>query len=319
LFLQAKHECNKRTREGLEKCVEFLTGALAADPNYAASHSAMAEALVLMAVQGEAPPSEMMPKAKASAVRALQCDANLGEAHVLLGIIAAMYEWDMQGAEAEFLRALEIAPNSPQALNWFSIVCLTPSARFDEAIAHLSRAQDLDPLSLMVATSLGYTLSAAGRTQDGLTCLRQAIELEPGFPMTRWALGLIYQELGNIGGAITEFETACELSGKMAFALGSLGHACAVSGRTDRALQVLAILQQQRKHRYVPALDIGLVYAGLQQPSEALTWFDRAYNERCAWLSRIRVDPRLRTLRAEERFAHILRKIGAQPPSDLSG
>lgn len=318
LFLQAKYQCDKRTRGGLEKCVAYLTAALEADPKYAAAHAALAEAFVLMAVHGEAPPGDMMPQAKASALRALKYDESRAEAHVLLGIVAAMYEWDLPGAEAEFLSALEMAPNSPHALNWFSIVCLTPSGRFDEAIAHLTCAQDIDPLSLTVATSLGYTLAAAGRTEDGLACLLQAIDLEPGFPMTRWALGLVYQQLGNVRNAIAEFEAACDLSGRMAFALGSLGHVCAVSGGTERALQVLNILHQQRKHFYVPALDIGLIYAGLRQPSEALAWFDRAYDERCAWLSRIRVDPRLRTLRTEEQFARILRKIGAQPLSGLS-
>jgi serine/threonine protein kinase/tetratricopeptide (TPR) repeat protein len=312
LYLKGRYYWNRRTGETLQKAAEYFQQAIGKDPGYALAWAGLADCYALYGFYGARPPREAIPRAKEAATRALAIDDRLAEPHAALGYVKTHYDWDWPGAEREFQRAIELNPSYATAHQWYSIH-LQETGRLDEAVAEAKRAQDADPLSLMVSSVAGRTFYFARLYDQSIQQLRKTLEMDPNFPRAHWFLAMAYEQVARQDEAIAECQKALSLSGREPAVLGVLGHAYAVSGRTAQARKVLAELKDLSKQRYVAPFDIALVYAGLGDKVHALEWLTKAYQDHSVGVTWIKVDPRFDGLRGEPSFQDLLRRMNLSP------
>jgi len=320
LYLRGRHEWNKRTEDGLLRSLEYFQEAIDKDPGYARAHAGLADSYVLLGVYGIRPPSEVMPKAKATASRALeeaaeasvpgQADTGLAAVHTTLGCVKAVYDWSWAEAERHFRQAIERDPKYPTAHHWYAMNCLVPMRRFEEATREIRLAQESDPLSPAIQASLGLVHYFAGRLVEAAAALKKTLEADPGFAMAHFFLGQTYLQMERADDALAALGNASRLSPASAEFRAGLGSACALAGQADRARRILEELKQRRRERYVSAALIAEVHAGLGETEEALSWLGEAEQERSPELCWIGVRPAFSRLRAHPRFAELVRTIG---------
>jgi tetratricopeptide (TPR) repeat protein len=250
-----------------------------------------------------------MPKSKSAALRALQIDDSLGEVHATLAYIEMIYDWNWVKSEEDFKRSIEINPNYAQAHHWYALH-LAAMGREDESVAEMKRAQELDPLSLIINTNVGWVLYFAGRYDAAVEQLRKALELDLDFFVAHWELGLAYDQEGLNEEARSEFQKARMFSPSNPVILASLGEADAGSGRRNEAREILNQLTQLSKQQFVSPYVIAVLTVALGANDEAFQWLERAYEQRDNNLILLKVDPRLRTIRSDPRFQDLLRRIG---------
>ncbi len=311
LYLKGRYYWNKRTGQGLKKGIEYFQQAIEKDPTYALAYAGLADCYNLLSLYGVFPPKETMPRAKAAAMRALEIDNTLAEAHTSLAYAKLYYDWDWAGAKREFLRALELNPNYATAHHWYHEY-LTAMGWFEESHAEILQAQELDPLSLIISTDVGWGLYYARRYDQAIEQLRKTIEMDPTFAVAHFILGLCYGQKGLFKESAAEIQKAIAILGDnpLALAVGVLGHAYAVSGKKDRALKVFEQLKDLSKRCYVPAYSLAIIYTGLGQKDQALKWLRKAYEERYDRLIYLKVEPMFDSLRSDPRFKDLLRRIG---------
>jgi len=310
LYLQARFHLNKRTEEGLKKGVAYCEQAIVLDPEYALAYAGLADGFALLGFQGFLPPNEAMPRAKAAAEKALAIDETLAEAHTSLGCIRAIYEWNWRESEKEFKRALELKPNDGAAHYWHALWYLLPTGQFEICLAEIQKAQELDPLSLVLKAGIGWQYYFARQFDQAIAALQKTLEMDENFLFAHDLLGQAYLQKGMHEQAIVEMEKAVALSNRRTLSLGTLGHAYAISGKSAEAQKILAELLELAKSKYVSSYDIALVYAGLGENGQALAWLEKAFAEHNGWLVFLQVEPRLEPLRAEARFSALLKKVG---------
>jgi DNA-binding winged helix-turn-helix (wHTH) protein/TolB-like protein/Flp pilus assembly protein TadD len=286
------------------KAIEFFNRAIEKDPDFALAYSAAADTYMVLAT--DIPPTEAMPKAKEAALKALALDDTLAEPHVSLGNVKAYYEWDWSGAEAEFKRALDLGPNSSDAHREYSRY-LAAIGRYDEAIAEIRRGKELGPVS---STSALFVLAGARQYDQLIEEARKIIEIEPDQPYAYAWLGEAHLEKGMHEEAIAELEKAVSLSRHTTVMKALLGYAYAVTGRRKEAKQVLAELEGLSGQRYVSPYDIAITYAGLGDKEQTFTFLERACQERARRLWGLKVNPMWDSLRPDQRFQDLLRRVG---------
>jgi tetratricopeptide (TPR) repeat protein len=235
-------------------------------------------------------------------------DDGLAEAHATMGFINFYYDWNRTEAENEFRRALADNPNYAMAHSWYG-ESLAAMGRFPEAVAEAQRALEDDPLSLIIGSNAGWTLSLAGRGDQAVEILQKAIEIDPSFPRTHFRLGRAYEQKKSYDLAISELEQAVNLSGGDSCYKGSLGHAYAISGKANQARLVLQDLEGHTGQAYVPSYAIALVYAGLGDNDHALTWLQKAYQDRSTSIAFLKLDPELSSLHSDPRFEQLSRRV----------
>ena len=306
-YLKGRHFWNKRSAEGLRRAVEFFHRAIEEDPQYALAYAGLADAYSMLGDHTGRSPKEYRQQAKAAAVKALELDDELAEAHTSLAYLR-MRDWDWAGVESEFKRALEINPNYATARQWYSIF-LELTGRPEEAVAQAVRAQELDPLSPIINESLGTRLLFARQYERALEQLRKTIEIDQNFAPAHHTLGAVYVYLGKFEEAFKEFERARQLDDNP-WVVASRGYAHAVSGRPDEARRALDELKGLSKHAGVPPEEVARVYAGLGEREQALAWLEKAYEEHSDALVFAKVDPAWDSLRSDAGFAGILRRVG---------
>ncbi|HXG68716.1 MAG TPA: protein kinase, partial [Blastocatellia bacterium] len=311
LYLKGRHYWNKRRAEDLKRGIEQFEQAVAKDPNYALAYVGLADSYNMLAVYGTLRPAEAFPKAKQAAEQALRIDNTLAEAHASLALVKNRYEWDWAGAESEFKLALELDPSYAPARQWYSNY-LVNVGRFDEAIREAKRTQELDPLSLIINTHLGWVYYNARRYDEAIEQCRKTLAMDANFFPARRYLALAYEQKGMHEQAIAEFRRVRQLSGDNPRMIAALGHAYAVAGRKAEARQTLDELLEWSKRNWVPSYDLAVVYTGLGDAEQAFAWLEKAIVERNEYLCYLGVDPRFDPLRADPRFADILRRIGLQ-------
>jgi serine/threonine protein kinase/tetratricopeptide (TPR) repeat protein len=307
-YLKGRFYWNKRTADGFRKAQENFQRAIDRDPNYALAHAGIADTYNVLGYYNIRPPRESYPRAKAAAARALDIDASLAEAHASLGYARLFYDRDWEGAETAFATAIEVNPAYPSAHQWRAWYLLVVE-RFDEMVAELARAHELDPLSLVINDHLGYGLFLAGRTEEAIAQIMRTRELDPSYPLTYWRLGFVHSSQGRYAEAAREYEQAVELTGGL-LAQGCLAQAYAAAGRTDDARAVLAALEAAAAHRFVSPLELALAHAGLHQVDEVFTALDRAVEERISDLVRLKRLYWPADVREDPRFAALLRTLG---------
>jgi TolB-like protein/Flp pilus assembly protein TadD len=314
LYHKGKSLWEKRSGDNLPKAIAFYEQAIAHDRQYALAYAGLANSYVLLPLYFSVPQRDAMAKAREAALKALQIDPNLAEAHNALGKILNFDDLDLAGAEREFQRAIELQPNNATAHQWYGNGPLDSLGRFDEAIAETRRAVELDPLSPIINTDRAYPLYYARRYDEAIAQAKKTIELDPGFFYSRQILGMILQAKGDLPGAIAEFEKARQLSGDPLH-LALLAVAKIKMGNKNIAQQTLAELAKVHPDRQGLAYDHALVYLANGNKEEALRWLEQSCADRDgANLSWINVEPILEPLHGEPRFEALVQKIVAPKP-----
>jgi len=312
LYLQGRFWWNKRTEEGLNKGVEYFQQAISKDPTYALAYSGLADAYSLRAAFGFVAPKESLPKAKEAALKAVELDDTLAEAHTSLGIIKEN-DWDWSGAESEFQRAIALNPGYVYAHIQHGLYFLN-TGQLEQALAVEKRALELDPLSLPANRILGQALHFARQDDQAIQQWRKALELYPNFALTVGDIGNAYLQKSMYKEATTEFERELVVSPGYTYALAYAGYGYAVAGRRAEAQKVLDQLNELSKHKYVPAECLARVYLGLGEKDKAFVWLEKAYDERAMGgvITLLKLDPIFDPLRPDPRFADLLRRMNLQ-------
>ena len=311
LYLKGRNAWNKRTEDGLLQGIKYFEQAIEIDPNYAPAYAGLADCHNMLVVYGIRQPKEEFPKAKEAAIKALEIDDKLAEAHASLAFIKFRWDWDRSETEREFQEAIKLKPSYGPAHQWYSSF-LVAVERFDEAIAEAKRTDELDPLSFVASSHLAWIYYLSGQSDNAIEQAKKIVDLDPtSFPARRY-LGLAYEQKGMYPEAISEFEKGVKLSGSPLM-LALLGHAYAVSGKRTEAQQVLNDLQQLQSQRYVSPYTVAAIYAGLNDQDQAFKWLDKAVDERDIWLMNLKVDPAFSKLRSNRRFSDLLAQIRLRP------
>jgi len=309
LYLQGRFYWNKRTAKDLQKSVEYFNQAIEKDPSYALAYAGLAESYVLFSGYNVASPNEAYPKARTAAMKAIELDETLAEAHTALAEIKLKDEWNFDAAEKGYKYAIELNPNYPTARQWYGEF-LSIVGRLDEALVQMKRAQELDPLSLIINRELGLLLMDKREYDGAIEQLLKTIEIDSGFAPAHTDLGLVYAQKQMYQEAISEYQKAINLDPENAFALSNLGYTYGKSGRKDEARKVLNQMQELSARRYVSPLDIASIHAGLGEKDEAFELLEKAYRERDDDLLFLKIHPPMESLRSDARFQDLVRRIG---------
>jgi eukaryotic-like serine/threonine-protein kinase len=315
LYLKGRYfQFSNMTRESLAKSKECYEQAIAIDPNYALAWFGLADFYFILSALGVMPPKLANKECRKAALKALELDETLAEAHAVIALLRAN-EFDWKGAELEFRRALDLNPKSTSVLTVYSGYYLLPLMRLDEAIATSQKALELDPLSPLMHTNLGSLYSVARQWDRALEQLQNALELDPNYALTHTRLGFNYVAAGKSDEAIRAFQTAAQLSGGNPFILGMLGYVYAQANRIADAQKLLGDLEELAQRAYVPTGSFGLIYLGLGEDDKFFDLCEKAIDEDerdVAILLVIRTMPVLR-LRHHPRYHALLRKMNLEP------
>ena len=308
LYLQGRHLWGQRTDTGLLKAIDYFNRALSLDPNYARAYAGIADCYITLPAFSKLNPAECRQKAKLAASRALEIDSDLADAHVSLGVLL-MNDGKVAEARNEFLRAMQFDPNYANAPHWYALRVLVPLGQFDEAIAQLKRALELDPLSPPFNANLGMGYTMARRYPEAIAQLRKTVELNPAFSYGHGALGYALDASGQFDQAIPEMEKAYELSRDF-HVLGLLGHAYALRGNREKAFQLLKQLQDLEQQSSDWNYGLALIYLALGDKNEALNRLEESYRSgEVGFTLNIKVDPMLDPLRGDPRFENLANQI----------
>ena len=307
-YLRGRFYWNEGDPTDLEKARQNFERALEIDPGYALAHAAMADYYSALPFYSSSLPDEVFPKAKAAVARALQLDGQLAEAHAALAYIRTYYDWDWRDAGKEFELALALDPNNASLRHRYSRY-LSSVGRTDEALVHMQRARELDPLSLIIQANVGVIHYFGRQFDETLRHLQQLAAVDPEFPVAHWGMGLAREQMGDLDGALESFQKAAELTKRGTNVLASMGRAYAVSGKPDEARKILQELAARAKQRYVPSYQVALVHTGLGDKEKAFESLEKAFEERSTLLTYLKMDPRFDPLRGDPRFQAMLRRL----------
>ncbi len=310
-YLKGQYHLFRRTAPDARKSLEYFQQAVEKQPDYALAYAGIAEAYETAAgtAQGALSPKEAFPRAKAAAMRSVELDSTLGEPHAHLGWSSFVFDRDWAAAESQFQKALRLNPNHPIAHENYAIF-LTRMGRFDEAIREMKRSLELDPVSLNGNTMMGIALSLARRDEDAIPWFRRVLAMDPNFLRAHFGLGQALVHERRYQEAIAEFQKAVELSEGGAAQLGALGYAYAVANRRAEALEIVEKLKQRSSEHYVPLSMVSIIFSGLGDRDQAMTWLERANEERDPWLTGLKVDPMFDPLRSDPRFLDLVHRVG---------
>jgi tetratricopeptide (TPR) repeat protein len=293
------------------KGIAYFQRAIQKDPNYALAYAGIAECYITLGQpwNGALSPKEILTQAKAAASKALVLDESLGEAHSAFAHVIELYDWDWQGAEKEYRRALELNPNDAMARFWFGEY-LQVMGRNEEGFAQMRQAIALDPLNPNPAAELGSQFYTARQYDQAMRAFQKVLELEPDNSWAHYGLGCVYSERKMYAEAIAELVKAVNLSNRSESAVASLGKVLGDSGRKQEARKILKELRERSKHRYVSPYLIGLVQLGLGERNQAIASLDQGYTNRDQWMMYMKVDPGWDDLRSDPRFKDLTRRVG---------
>jgi len=309
-YLRARYFLDQRSEPEIRKAIAWYKKAIEEDPAYAAPYAGLADCYNQLGtyIVGAASPLETRKLAVASARRALEIDPDLAEANAALAY-ANLYDWNWAAAEQGFLRAIQANPNYAPAHLWFAHY-LTARSQFDRALQEVRLARDLDPLSPIIQTQLGWILSSAGRYQEAIHELRAVLANDPNYQWALWRLGGTQMAMHDYASAIETLEKDVEISKRSDSALGTLGRAFGLAGRRDEAHKILDELLDLSRQRYVSPQSIVAVYVGLGDRDKAFEWLEKCYQERANSLTWLNASPADNPIRSDPRFDDLLRRIG---------
>jgi TolB-like protein/DNA-binding winged helix-turn-helix (wHTH) protein/tetratricopeptide (TPR) repeat protein len=308
-YLKGRYFWNKRTGDGLKRAKGYFDQAVATDPNYAQAYSGLADTYALLGDWQYAvmTAKEALPKAKAAAVRALELDNTLGEAHTSLAFILDGFDWDWESADREFRRGLELNPGYATAHHWYAWH-LSLSGRHRDAIAEMRKAESVDPLSLIIKSDLAELLLIGHFYDASIQQSRRTIDMDVTFSMAHNQLGQAYLQQQQYEEAIAELQKAIQLSEGNPTSTANLARAYAASGRRNDAVQLLNALKRRSSPGYSNAPEIAVIYTALGDRDQAMTWLEQGYEER--FNPGVLLRPGFDPLRSDPRFQTLARRVG---------
>jgi DNA-binding winged helix-turn-helix (wHTH) protein/tetratricopeptide (TPR) repeat protein len=311
LYLRGRYFFNQMTEENLRRAIGIFEQAIARDPGYAMAYTGIADSYLVLGswAAGAMPPREAYPKAKSAALRALELDPALAEAHTSMAAVVKVFDWDWAEAEKGFRRAIELDPSYPTAHQWYAMY-LSAMGRLPEALDEVRLAHGLAPLSHIISRDMGRVYLFACQYCDAIQQLEHTLEMEPNFVPALFFLGTAYAVEKRYGEALAVLQKAVDVSGGKPHLLAALGHTYAACGQIDAALRTLDGLREQAKRRYVSPYNFAVIYAGLGEVDRAFAYLEKTYEERSNWLVFLRGEPRLSSLRQDPRLVDLIRRVG---------
>lgn len=305
-YLKGRYFWNKRTADGLKEALTYFDEAIKDDPQYAQAYAGLADTYDLLGdwEYGVLTSNEAYPKAKAAAMKAIELDDSLSEAHTSLAFSMDVFDWDWNSADKEYRRAIELNPGYATAHHWYADH-LIEMGRNSDAIAEMRKAEHLDPLSLIIRADMAGILLIAHHDDEAIEESRKTIQMDPNFPITHLELGQAFVQKRSYNDAIAEFQKAIELSGGSFSCTSGLAYAFAASDNRDAALKILNSLKARSARN---ASEIALVYVGLGEKQQAMEWLGKAYDER--FNPSILMRPAFDPLRSDPHFQNLVHRIG---------
>ncbi len=311
-FLKGRYHWDRSSEDDLKQAIHYFEEAVRLDPSYAPAYAGMADAYDELADLTYLAPTEAFPKAKTAALKALEIDPTLSEAHTVLGEISWWYDWDWATAEKEYRRAIELNPSSAVAHLRYAYLLATVFGRFDQAAAEGRRAQELEPLSLIMNTYLGYIYTLAHRYDESFPWYQKGIELDPSSNIAHAELAWTYAYKGMLAEAVAENskigKTPTPADGSLISA--GIAYVYAISGRRDEAVKIVTQFKDLAKERYVDGSNIAIIYSGLGDKDQAFYWLNRGIEQRSCSMVFVKYDPFQDRLHSDPRFSDLLRRIG---------
>ena len=310
LYLKGRYLWNKRTRKDLEKALEYFEQAIEKDPDYALAYAGLADLYFILPQYTPFPQKEAYSRGREAALKALEIDDKLAEAHTSLAAIKWKL-WEWEEAEKEFKRAIELNPGYATAHHWYAYYLMLVG-RYDESMKEIKIAQQLDPHSLIINANAGYMLYHARRYDQAIEHYKNRLEMDPSFNVLHYYLGKAYLQKGMYEDAVEELQESMILSEENPVDLALIGYAYAVSGREVEAMNMIGKLEELSKQEYVPLTHIAVIYAGLGQKDKAFKLLEEAYEKSDVRLDYLKVDPLFDSMRSDPRFTELLKKIGLE-------
>lgn len=309
-YLRGRYYWNKRTEAGLYKGVNYFEHAAEKDPRCALSYAGLADSYAVLGYweAGILPPQEAFQKARAAAVKALEIDDTLAEAHTSLACVNLFYDKNWPDAERHFKRAIALNPNYATAHHWYALF-LSAMRHHEEAIAHSKQAHKLEPFSLGINMGLAWCFHYARQHEEAIEQSQKTLEIDLKFDPAHLTLGLAYEQRAMYEEAIAEFQRAATKPDGPPMYLAALGHAYGISGRRGKAQKLLGQLQRLSRRRYVSPYEFALVYTGLGWKDQALEWLHTACRQNAIGLVYLRVEPRFDILRGNSTFRDLARQL----------
>jgi serine/threonine-protein kinase len=308
-YLKGRYYWNKRTGDDLKRAIDYFNQAIAKDPGYALAYAGLADTYIVIPNYSDVTTQEAAIKGRAAALKALEIDDSLAEAHTSLGGIKSDFEWDFTGAENEFKKALTLNPNYATAHHWYAQL-LSPRGRHDEAIAEIKRAQSLDPLSLIINAVVGDTYIKARQYDQAIDQLKKTIEMDKNFPLAYRYLGNAYVEKGMYNEAIAAFATADKIAGASPERTEGLRQAYAAGGAEAFWKKQLEYLKADSEKGALQDYAIASVYARLGDKEEAINSLEKAFRARDPYIVYLKIDPPFDKFRSDPRIVDLMRRVG---------
>jgi len=308
-YLKGRFFWNKRTADGLKVALAYFDQAIDEDANYAQAYSGLADTYALLGDWQYAvmTAKEALPKAKAAAIKALELDNSLGEAHNSLAFCLDGFDWDFDAAGKEFRRAIELNPGYATAHHWYAWH-LALLHRYDEAIVEMRKAERVDPLSLVINADLAELLALAHSYDESILQSQKTIEMEPNFGLAHNHLGQAYLQKHMTDQAIAELQKAVTLSGRSPTCMANLARAYVASGSRSEADTLLGELKKRSSPGQSYASEIAVIYTALGDSNQAMAWLEKGYDER--FNPGVLIRPGLDPLRSDPRFRDLERRVG---------
>ncbi len=311
-YLKGRYFWSKRMPKAITKGIEFFRKAIEIDPNYALAYVGIADSYQLMAGYSLLSPKEAYPAAKEAALRALEIDNTLGEAHNSLANVKLSYERDWEAAERGFKRAIQLNPNFVTAHEWYAKY-LAITNQVEESINQMKRAAELEPLSISSQTGIGRHLYFAKKYDAAIKQFKKVLELDPNCFYALGHLGQTYVQKSMYPEAIDCFERANIITNRKEPAiLAALGYTYGILGKKQEAFKIMEELRNLSNLRYIRPFYIAAIYIGLGDNDNAFFWLERAYNDRCDWMLNLRIEHMLEPIRDDPRFAELVKKVGLE-------
>jgi len=311
-YLKGRYYWNKRTGDDLKRAIDYFNQAVTKDPAYALAYAGLADCYIVIPNYSNVSTQEAYAKGKAAALKALEIDDSLAEAHTSLGGIKSDYEWDYAGAENEVKRALTLNPNYATAHHWYAQM-LSPMGRHEEAIVEIKKAQSLDPLSLIISAVIGDTYIKARQYDQAIDQLRKTIEMDKNFILAYRYLGNAYLEKGMYNEALASFRTADTLAGQSPERTESLRQAYASGGAEGYWKKQRELLKADAEKGSLVDYAVATVCARLGDKEQAVSWLEKAYHAHDPYLVYLKIDPPFDSFRSDARVIDMTRRMGLSP------
>jgi serine/threonine protein kinase/tetratricopeptide (TPR) repeat protein len=311
LYLQGRYFWNMRTTEDIKKAVDYFSRAVENDPRYAPAYVGLADCYLMLPLYGSLPTKEYTARAKSAISKALEVDEQLPEAYASLAKIKEWSDWDWKGAEQDYRRSIELNPNYATAHHWYAI-SLTIVGRLDEAMAETRKAIEIDPLSLVIKSTLGDELYFKGEYDRAIEQYLSTLELDKDFANAHGWLAKCYRQKGMLGDAASELEKAAALDGNSSRTLGDLGNAYALAGNKAKAQEILATILERSRQGFSVNSQAAFIYWGLGDKERTFEALEKAYQQGEIDIRYLKVEPAWQGLRSDDRFRVLLKKMNLE-------